>query len=183
MRCTEKGQAIIEVALVIPFLLLVTLGVIELSHAIDIHMVLSELTREGASMTSRGTPADMPGSNNDAFDAILAGGAPIIDAAAPLRWKVIYSRIGPANDPNNPNGCANTGTDYIVLDRKERGSHGGTTQVGALCGTVLLPGINAMGAGQSLHVMEVYYEYKTITGLDHYGIDLGASPFYRRSVF
>jgi len=183
MRCTEKGQAIVEVALMIPFLLVLTLGIIELSNAIDTYMVLSELTREGASMTSRGTPADKSGPNNDAFDAIIAGGAPIIDAASPVKWKVVYSRIGPSNDPNNPNGCANTGTNYIVLERKERGAHSGTTQVGTLCGAALLPGIGAMGAGQSLHVIEVYYAYATITGLEHYGINVGASPFYRRSVF
>lgn len=183
MKHSERGQAIIEVALMIPFLLVLTLGLIEVANAIDTYLVLSGTAREGASMTSRGTPADLPGPDNDALDMLVAAAAPVIDPAQPGRWKIIYSRVGPSNHPDNPNGCADVGDTYVVLDRVERGGQAGVSQVGALCGDAALPAIGAVTTGEPLHVVEIYYEYETITGLDHYGIDVGAFPFYDRAVF
>lgn len=177
MKRSEKGQSIIEVALMIPFLLILTLGLIEIANAIDSYLVLSGMVREGASMTARSMPAD------DALDMVIAGASPMVDPVQPARWKIIYSRIGPSNHADNPNGCADIGDTYVVLDRVERGGQAGGSQVGALCGAATLSGIGAVATGEPLHVVEVYYQYETITGLDHYGIDVGAFPFYDRAVF
>lgn len=180
---SEKGQALVETAFMIPLLLLLSLGVIEFANAIDSYMVLGELTRQGASMTSRGTPADIDGPDNDVLDFIIEAAGPVIDPAEPGRWRIFYSRIGPSNDADNPNACADTGEPYIVLERSERGGLGQTSQLGALCATANLPDIGSVGAGQELYAIEVYYQYATITGFDYFGIDLASTPIYVRAVF
>jgi hypothetical protein len=54
-RRSESGQGLIEFALVLPLLLLVALGVIEISYAlIDDHVVTS-ISREGSNLISRDT--------------------------------------------------------------------------------------------------------------------------------
>ncbi len=54
-RVRASGLATIEFALVLPILLLLVLGVIDLSRAIQFNNVLVHLTREGANLAARTT--------------------------------------------------------------------------------------------------------------------------------
>jgi len=47
-RRTEKGQAIVEMALILPILLLLVFGIIEFGRVIHTYMVVTDLSREGA---------------------------------------------------------------------------------------------------------------------------------------
>ena len=52
-RGVEKGQTLVEMAFVLPIILMVSLGVVEVSYAILHQHVISRLTREGANLISR----------------------------------------------------------------------------------------------------------------------------------
>jgi Flp pilus assembly protein TadG len=54
-RTSCSGQALAEFAVVLPLLLLLMLGVVELGYALLDQHVVTKLTREGSNLTSRGT--------------------------------------------------------------------------------------------------------------------------------
>jgi len=53
LRC-ESGQAFVELAFVIPLVLLLVCGIIEVGRIIETTQILSSLSREGANLASRG---------------------------------------------------------------------------------------------------------------------------------
>ena len=52
---SERGQSIVEFAIVMPLLLLVSLGVVETSYALLDQHVVTKLAREGSNLISRDT--------------------------------------------------------------------------------------------------------------------------------
>src|SRR5688572_9579496 len=51
----ERGQGLVELVITLPFLLLLALGLIEVSRAIEASHVMSGLAREGANVASGGS--------------------------------------------------------------------------------------------------------------------------------
>lgn len=52
-RRSERGQSLVEMAIVLPLLLVVVLGVVEVGYVLVDQHVVSRLTREGANLISR----------------------------------------------------------------------------------------------------------------------------------
>ena len=50
---SERGQTLVEMAFVLPIILMVSLGVVEVSYAVLHQHVISRITREGANLISR----------------------------------------------------------------------------------------------------------------------------------
>lgn len=50
----RRGQGLAELAICLPFLLLLALGILEVGRMIETHLIMSSLTREGANIASRG---------------------------------------------------------------------------------------------------------------------------------
>ena len=53
VRSSERGQTLVEMAFVLPIILTVSLGVVEVSYAVLHQHVISRITREGANLISR----------------------------------------------------------------------------------------------------------------------------------
>ncbi len=51
---SRRGQALAEIAICLPFLLILGLGIIEVSRLLETRHIMSSLTREGANIASRG---------------------------------------------------------------------------------------------------------------------------------
>ena len=47
-RKTERGQAVVEMALVLPILLMLVFGIIEFGRILNTYMIVTNLSREGA---------------------------------------------------------------------------------------------------------------------------------------
>ncbi|MHB9095211.1 MAG: TadE/TadG family type IV pilus assembly protein [Eubacteriales bacterium] len=47
-RKTEKGQAVVEMALILPILLMVIFGIIEFGRILNTYMIVTEISREGS---------------------------------------------------------------------------------------------------------------------------------------
>jgi Flp pilus assembly protein TadG len=52
-RSSEAGQTLVETAIVLPIILMISLGVVEVSYAVLHQHVISRITREGANLISR----------------------------------------------------------------------------------------------------------------------------------
>jgi len=48
-----NGQSVVELALVLPFLVVLMLGLVDLSRAIQAHNIIANMSREGANLRSR----------------------------------------------------------------------------------------------------------------------------------
>jgi Flp pilus assembly protein TadG len=66
----DRGTAIIELALILPFLLVVTLTVVDLSRALYMKGMMTTAAREGARLAIElGNPANTPSADNDSVRA------------------------------------------------------------------------------------------------------------------
>ncbi len=147
---SKKGQSLIELTLITPLMLFLIYGVVEVGSIIGAYLTLSQLTREGANMTSRGT---IP---QDALDAITAAGAPTIRNNNQAQWRIIYTRFiqAPTIPCPPPQPCT-----YIIDNQIIRGNLGQSSKIGGMGNTVTIPGIQNVGPSQKFHTIEVFYDY------------------------
>lgn len=118
-----RGQALVELALVLPLLVLLFLGVFDFSRAIHAKNIITNVSREGANMASRSSlapqdimnalawtarPLDMQNKGMMYVTVVQGtGGDPTIQsqtawANAANTMKLVGSRLG-APTPSNPN--------------------------------------------------------------------------------
>ena len=91
----RKGQALLELALVLPIVLLLVVGMLEFARAWNLHQVMTDAVREGARR------------------AVLADGWPVDSTYAPM-WRYLeqagylatYASMGVCNAPST--SCAST---------------------------------------------------------------------------
>lgn len=148
---STSGQALIELTLIVPFMLLLAYGVVEVGSVISTYLTLTHTTREGANLASRGTVADT------ALDAIIAAAAPTIRNDNLTQWKIIYTKIAPAPGPACPTAPCN----YVVESQILRGSLNKDSELGPV-GTIVNPKLLALdnvAPNQMFHAIEVFYDY------------------------
>lgn len=54
LRRTERGQAIVEMALVLPLLIMILFGIVEFGRVLNTYIVVTNLSREGARFAAVG---------------------------------------------------------------------------------------------------------------------------------
>lgn len=168
---SKKGQALVELTLLSPLLILLAYGSIEVANVISTYINLTHTTREGANLASRGTDVNL------ALDAIIAAAAPTLRDDNQTHWKIIYSKI--VQDPGVP--CAQAPCTYKVSSQTVRGSMGQSSKIGAVNQTVTLQGIGSVGPGQTFHAIEVFFDYRS-TILTFVGQQLSPT-IYDRTIF
>jgi TadE-like protein len=174
----ERGQSIIETAIILPLLLVIVLGVVEVSYALMDQHVVTKLTREGANLISRDT------SLGDAANALKAmAGRPVnFDTNARLIFTVV--RKGATT------GTSNFGMD-IIYQRYEYGALAASSALqpkgspsfgvppdysapNADTDTSLqltgLPTGLTVGTGSMVYVAEVFTKHDLITPFDKFGV-------------
>lgn len=177
---SDKGQSIVEFAMVLPLLVILALGVIEVSFALLDQHGVTKLTREGANLISRDTTLQ------DAASAVrtMSGRAGSFDSGS----KVIFSVIRRG---------ATTGTtnfDRLILSQRyEFGNIAGATNVrtqggGSFGGppdytaansdsnanlrVTSLPNDIVVVRGGMLYVTEIYSTHRLLTPFDRFGISV-----------
>ena len=205
LQSYKRGQALVELTLILPMLLTLTLGAVELSNMIYTYQVMHHLTAQGASMASRLTPGI---TLDDVINKVIAASCPLISAGPPpescpasnaTKWRVIFTEMGPDTSVAGPN------PPYVVLNQIVRGAAevSSSKRICASCSLVdftcdptsgcvtpnNVPNIDKIGSGQSLFAFEVFYDYSPITVLGDLEKILGsavstfAGKFYERSIF
>jgi hypothetical protein len=173
---SERGQSLVELTLMVPLMILLVYGVVEVGSVISTYLTITHTTREGANLTARGTPP------NVALDAIIAAAAPTIRNDNPEQWRVIYSRlIQQPNTPCSPSCIYIIDPDPVNPGQIIRGNFGQTSQLGNIGDTVTIPGVQDVAAGQTFHAIEVYYDYGPSV-ITFVGNNINQT-FYERSIF
>jgi TadE-like protein len=179
MRSGSRGQAMVEFALVLPFLMVVVLGVTELGYALLDSHVVTKLTRESSNLISRDSTIQ------DAVTAMVSM------SSRPVNFtngssKIIFSVVRKVDTT----GAANYGKP-VLYQRYVYGSYAGTSALttsgsGSFGGppdyqasnsdsdtrlqVTNLPNAAAMPLGGMTYVTEIYTRHLLITPLDRFGI-------------
>jgi Flp pilus assembly protein TadG len=177
MLRSQKGQSLIELSLIAPLMIFLAYGAIEVGQVISTHLTMTHTTREGANLVSRGTTA------SDALDAIIAASSNTFKTSNQANWRIIYSKV--TQDTSVP--CPNPPTTpctYRINSQLTRGlmvKNSKLSSTGAVNEVVTIPGIGGVIAGQTFHVIEVYYNYlPSIVTYVGKGIN---TEFYDRTIF
>lgn len=80
MRTDRPGQAVVELALIAPILLLIVLGIVEFARAWSAHHTIADASREGARLSAIADEDIGPAEVRNAVQVALANGG--LDASA-----------------------------------------------------------------------------------------------------
>jgi Flp pilus assembly protein TadG len=127
IRC-NRGQALIEFAVILPLLIVLCFGVVEFANMISAYLVLTHLSSEGANLVAR--EAGAKGSStwttkiNSDLGLIVKAASPVIKSTNRDQWKVIYTEV--VWDSTQPactagGNLANGSADYYRIKRSNVG--------------------------------------------------------------
>jgi Flp pilus assembly protein TadG len=181
-----QGQALVEFAFIVPLMIVLALGVVEVSYALLDQHVVTKLTREGSNLISRDT------SLQDAATAMRSMSSRPLDFNNGSR--LIFSVL--------KKGATTGTTNYdkvILYQRYEYGTLSGvksalaTKGTGAFRGAPEYEAINSdtdaslqlsnlpanltMVRGGMLYVTEIYTKHPVITPLDRFGITVPSTLY------
>jgi Flp pilus assembly protein TadG len=174
----ESGNAILEFTLVVPLLLLLVLGVVEVSYATLDQHVVSKMTREGSNLISRDTPMGDAAAamasmstrplnfNNGSSKLIFSVVKKVATAGAVnVNMTVLYQRMVYGAYPgssilNNPGG-AFTGAPAFTAINSDNDPSLRITNVPA-----------TMASGGLLYITEIFTRHPLITPFDRFGVQM-----------
>jgi hypothetical protein len=181
---SARGQSLVEFAIVLPLVLVITMGVIEVSYALLHQHVVTKLTREGSNLISRDT------SLQDAAAAMRSmSTSPVnFDNGSKLIFSVIKD-VGTTGASNFGQPVLYQRYEYgtlslhSTLTTKGSGSFGSAPDFQAansdsdtsLQITNLPP--NLVTTGGMLYVTEIYTAHPLITPLDRLGITIPSTLY------
>jgi Flp pilus assembly protein TadG len=178
-KSSNRGQSLIEFALMLPLVMVLALGVIEASYALLDQHVVTKVTREGSNLISRDTTLED------------AGNAMNTMSIRPLNFadgsKVIFSVIKRGATAGTPNFDKD-----ILYQRHEFGALAGVASVlttrgaGAFRGAPNYEAINSdtntdlqitnipaslvIARGGMVYVTEIYTRHDLLTPFHHFGV-------------
>lgn len=176
----SRGQSLIEFSLVLPVILVLALGVIEVGYALlDEHVVI-KLSREGSNLISRDTPlvqaraalesmATQPVDFSDGSKLIFSVIRKGATTGTPnFNQHILYQRYeyGDTSLPNSGLRMYGSGTfagpDYVAV--------AADTNTGLRIRPETMPAGLDLRIGGMMYVTEIYTRHRLITPFDRFGV-------------
>jgi hypothetical protein len=176
---SASGQSILEFAIAMPLILVLALGVVEVSYALLDQHVVTKLAREGSNLISRNT------SLADAGGALRSMGTRPVDFSNGSKFIFSVVRKGATSGTNNYNKDIlyqryeyGTISSQSTLVTRGAGSFGSGPEYEAnnadgdtsLQITNLPP--NLVSAGGMVYITEIFTTHAPITPFDKFGVSL-----------
>ena len=176
----ERGQSMVEFALVVPFLLVIVLGVVEVGYALLDQHVVTKMSREGANLISRdatlqqaetalrsmsGRPIDFA-SGSKAIFSVLKQGATV--GTANYGQMILYARhefgnMSETSHVRTAGSAAFSGPPYYESPNSDNNASLRVTS---------LPNNLITVPGGFIYVVEVYTQHELITPFDRFGVSV-----------
>jgi len=158
----QSGQELAETAMVLPFLLVLALGIVEFGSMFSTTHTLTSLGREGANIAARGAPLDTVNV------LMLENGA---DIELSTFGGVITSRV--------------TVTDTVptIMAQRVTGSYAGHSRIGNVTEAAVGLSTLATDEGASFVVVEIFYVQGPKTPLQRILAASTPDTLYSRAVF
>ncbi len=151
----SRGVAFVELALLLPFLVLMVLGVFDYARAIHAKNIVTNMSREGANLASR---SGIDSTKAQEYMNALAYTAQPIDMHA--NGEIIISVV---------KGEGHTGSVVASIDRQYRWLGGGITPASRIgtqnsmaVGLGPISQTNGLDLGETVYVVEVFYRYRSL---------------------
>lgn len=181
----SQGQVVVEFAMVLPLLLLLGLGVIDMSYLLFNHHIINRLTREGSNLIARDVTLF------DAGEAMKGMVNPPVDfngSNSKMIFTVLTNYAGNSYNSNNNKvivyqryeiGGLTAGSAFITRNPLSSGSFGPQPDYYALnpqsnvsLQVTNVPANLILNRGQYVYVTEIFTRHTTITPLERFGIAL-----------
>jgi hypothetical protein len=173
---SERGQGILEFAIVLPLVLILVLGVVEIGYALLDQHVVTKLTREGSNLISRNTsltdagaamrtmstkPVDFTSGSHLIFSVVKKGAT---TGTANFDKDILYQRyeFGPlsASSTLQTLGTGSfTGPDYTAIN----------SDTDTRLQVTNLP-TGLVASGGMIYITEIYSTHTLITPFDRFGV-------------
>jgi Flp pilus assembly protein TadG len=179
-RCvsSDSGQTLLEFALVVPLILLMVLGVIEVGYALLDQHVVSKLSREGSNLISRDTsladaaaamrnmssrPVNFSDGSSKVIFSVVKKVATV--GASNYNRAVLYQRyeygsFSGSSTLNNSGGSFGPSPEFTAVNSDNDAS----LQVTNVPATMALGGL--------LYITEIYTRHPLITPFDRFGVTM-----------
>ncbi|HKP30819.1 MAG TPA: TadE/TadG family type IV pilus assembly protein [Gemmatimonadales bacterium] len=158
----ESGQALVEFALLLPFLTMMIFGLIEFGRGIDEKHSLATLSREAALLAARGT----------SLDSVAQA---VIDNGGDIHLDVSGGSIASAVEITKKSA--------IVRQQVASPGFAGTSRLGAVGDTAAGLGGVGLIEGTTVYVVEVFYNHTPIVPLGRLFNLAVPATLYERAVF
>jgi hypothetical protein len=177
LKAGEKGAAALEFALVLPTLLILVFGVIDVGRLIHARLIVTNVSREGGSLASRGFK-----SADDLLNMLRASGAPL-DLNGSGKICVSRIRCGASADEPDPYIQTQFSTGALNVATRVRDNFQTLGLSDALYQHLTFEGApkNTSDIAE-VWVVEVFYLYRPITPLPGFIKDLLITQGYDGSV-
>jgi hypothetical protein len=156
----SRGTAIIEFALVLPLLLIIVMGTVDFGHLIQTRLIMTNLSREGASIASRQETLD-PSLTN-----MLVASASPLDMAG-VDGRIFMTRIKAGTDVDNPKPTIETQVNRggLVTTSRISGTKANLGLTDKVYDHLVFNAVNGSADIPEVTVVEVVYKYRPITPL------------------
>ncbi len=158
----DEGAELVELVIVLPFLLIMSFGILELGNALDKAHGMATLSREGANIAVRGTALDT-------VAAVTMSNGVSIDLNA--RGGTIVSRI------------LVEGGVPTLKEQVASSGYAGLSRVGMVDSTVASFTAAGLVDGQQLFAVEIFYDHQKVTPLSRVLGPIIPDTMYEVSVF
>jgi Flp pilus assembly protein TadG len=137
----QRGVALMELAIAVPLIVLLLLGVADLSRLVSLRQEMSDLCREAANLVSRG------GSPSDAMTMMTQA---IANFGDPSDSGIVISRVKRRDVTDS--------TPWVV-EQVATGTLGGDGTTGTPGGPAQLPAITSLAPGVTIMVVELIHGF------------------------
>ena len=161
MRDT-RGQALAEFALVVPLLLFLFLGMVEIGNALAVSHNLSKLSREGANIASRGTSLDT------VLTVLASTGQ---DIQLERRGGSVVTRL-----EVRKKGA-------VILDQVTTSGYENESRIGLVGEQTVSLAASNLQEGSIHYVVEIFYFYRPVTPFARLFENAMETPIYERALF
>jgi Flp pilus assembly protein TadG len=167
LAARQSGQAMFELALLVPLLCLVMFAIVDYGRALNDEQIMVDLTRQGSNMASRGSTL------TDAATAVVQGSAPLNLSSA---GQIIITSVARVGGTDTITGQVSQGK--LTLSSKIGSGVGAKAKVPAVVDDIF-----ANNSGQTVYITEIYYPLTQLTPLANMWKIVMPSTIYQVAYF
>jgi hypothetical protein len=165
-RIRERGASLAELAVILPVILVLLLGIVDFGRLFYAHQVLNDLGREAANLVSRGSTVDA------AFAAASYDEGPV---SVGENGVMIISTIRRRSTDD--------ATPWVVEQEVRGTSLPSASRVGVRGRAARVPNLTTLEAGVTVTAVELMHGFQPLFSIKRLGLDLYPETVYEAAFF